>query len=409
MKNKRILKNLSAKLTVLGICSLMCIAGGVGVMVNNTNVASADESSTAFEMVDGASVRIADNHGIRFQAKMGTTLYNSIVNNVDGAKKVGMFVVPASYVNDASKYQNGESDLQQKAYQNFKQKIEFVFYDSSDVTVENKIYFNEDGYYMNGVVEKFYLSNFDLEYIAIGYIATINGQTGKVVYDFADFDIVDNGRSAAYVANAAYGDYTNSNILEMLENYVYGSYYETKGMQLSYSDNQQVFTYNGETYDSVGDIIAVEANEFSLTTNVEALNISALETAEIVASYMDKASVNTGIGSYAYFTSSDESVVKVDKNGMVYGLAEGTAEVVVRCLDASKTIQVSVADQREEVSDSYYFSINNPADVVMETDGTATSVIFDGTDITELVEISNGNVVIPQSVVGALSTGVHDV
>ena len=153
--------------------------GGASFSLN----ASASETIEAnrFEMVEGASIRISSPKGLRFIAEMGADVYTDLTTEEDGVeKKMGMFIIPQSYLNDATKYSNGVLGVMEQSYEKLTPKIEHVFYDSADETVENKIYQEGDYYRANGVIGNLLLQNYDRDFVGIAYIAeTVGEETTK--------------------------------------------------------------------------------------------------------------------------------------------------------------------------------------------------------------------------------------
>ena len=88
--------------------------------VSTKNSVSADAAASAdFGMVDGASIRMATPLGLRFIAQMSDEFYQDLMNNrSDYTKKMGIFIIPYDYLNDASRYSNGATGVSKKQYQN---------------------------------------------------------------------------------------------------------------------------------------------------------------------------------------------------------------------------------------------------------------------------------------------------
>ena len=127
------------KQSIMLMAVLSCSAAMAGAMAWNEQSVSAETAidTQRFALVDGASVRLKENdNGIRFQVEMGEDVYDK-ATRLDGdvvASKVGMFVVPYVFVNNANAYETGATIGE---YERLKQKIDLVFYDSQ--TQENKL------------------------------------------------------------------------------------------------------------------------------------------------------------------------------------------------------------------------------------------------------------------------------
>ena len=142
--------------------------GGVSFSLN----ASASETVelNRFEMVEGASIRISSPKGLRFIAEMGEDVYADLTSEENGVeKKMGMFIIPQSYLSDSTKYSNGVLGVMEQSYEKITTKIDHVFYDSADDTVENKIYKEGDYYRANGVIGDLMLKNYARDFIGSSF------------------------------------------------------------------------------------------------------------------------------------------------------------------------------------------------------------------------------------------------
>ena len=349
--------------------------------VENASAEVNEVNKDAFAMIKGAGVRLVEPYGIRFRAQLGENVYEDVMNpEANETKKVGMYIVPSSYVNNAAAYSDGIVGN----YQNFKQKTEVVFYDSDDATVENKIYSGGDEYYYaNGVIANLNLQNYGREFIGIAYVETTNTSTNVITYEFADFDLEATARTATYVASAAYDDYASSR--DVLTNYVYGAYlYDQKGM-----------TYDGETYKigeseyaSIKEAVEGQNCSFNLALSQETLTLNAMSSATLTATYQD-GSVDTGLDLAIDWASSNQSVVKVE-NGVLTGMNTGSAIVTASVLGLSKQCVVTVEDARQtQTIQAQDFGRSNSYDLVMEgiTGNVGNLVALTATNGTTTVDL----------------------
>lgn len=241
---KKSIKNLLV--SVLSAAMFLFCGAATTVLTVSANEAIATETS-GFTMLEGASIRLANPKGLRFIAEMGSQEYKALLTSEDGIeKKMGMFIMPYSYLSDPSKYVNGETDITEKNYEKITKRLDFVFYNSSDASVKNAIY-EKDGYYRaNGVIGDLYLHNYDTEFVGIAYIAETDAEGTN--YTFADFNEKDNVRSAAYVASEAYADYSVQEVRDCFDEYICGGILENAGMT---KNEDSTYTYKGTTYDSI--------------------------------------------------------------------------------------------------------------------------------------------------------------
>ena len=133
----------------LALATLMVAAAGA-LTVKDTEYASAEANANQFQMLEGASIRLAeDKNGLRFKTELGANVYSAIMNRDAGKDvRVGAFIVPAAYVDNQNAYQDGASVGD---YDKFKQYKEVCFFDSTNDEIQNKIYQDGDYYYTNAV------------------------------------------------------------------------------------------------------------------------------------------------------------------------------------------------------------------------------------------------------------------
>lgn len=154
---KRALWFLCAVFAVVAVCFIVTATGKTSV--------KADEPDYTFEMVNGASVRFADDDsGIRFRVKMGEDMYNEIVTNDDGDHVTLKFIITSKANFDAA--DGNYYDIVNKRV--------------ADV-LESKIYRENDYYYANGCLTQIRTNNRNVSLVAIA-VKLVDG----VVDDYAD-------------------------------------------------------------------------------------------------------------------------------------------------------------------------------------------------------------------------------
>ena len=322
------------------------------------NVTQAD--ATKFEMVDGAAIRLTKPYGLRFIAELGAETYNDLMTKEAGVtKQMGMFIVPYEYLSDPTKYVNGEADVAAGNYQNFKQFINHVFYDSTaDNTSDpdGSIYQvkGQDVWRANGVIANLKLKNFDREFVGIAYIAETVG--GVTTYTYADFDEENDVRSAVYVAIEAYDDYKDDDVATAVFNdYAHGAHLNsmfpgeiveiTNG---SGADKTVSYTYGGETYDTIDDLVA-EWSDPTFSVFFDKASNMLFIGGKLYVGYTlyngdsngEEISFNNA---HAVWHSSNEAVATVDENGVVTAVGAGQATITASFMGTTATCKTVVLD-----------------------------------------------------------------
>ncbi|MBQ4053879.1 MAG: Ig-like domain-containing protein, partial [Clostridia bacterium] len=247
---------------------------------------------------------------------------------------MGMFIMPWSYIAE-------NDELTTTDYASVETKLDYTFY-SSDGSV-NKVYEYEDKngdtyYRVNGVISNLKLKNYAREFVGVGYIKeTKNGVTK---YEYTDINYADNVRSAAYVAIEAHADpdYAEiDNAKRTFEKYVDGAQLVDKWGVTATEDGK--YTYNGVDYNSLAEVKAQIANyDYSLTMGTVKY-VKEGGTAQLGA-ITDTTNKVDFDGAHAVYTSSDESIVKVDKYGTLTWVKNGTATITATFMGETKTCDV---------------------------------------------------------------------
>lgn len=253
--------------TTLGItAALACACLGVGVGLSARVEANADTAATTvslaaqngFMIESGAAVRISERSGLRFTAYLDQEGYNSVVSNgvMRANKTLGILVVPSSYVDD---YEAAVADgsCTTGYYEYFRdvkgKRKDFRFTDASQIMTDAKY-----GYKIRAAVVDIMEENRDLNFVAIGYIETTDGETKT--YQYTD---VSEPRCVRYVATKAMEnqDVTSAQ-METLSD-LYGITYTTIDVNNAPYDTQ-VFvntTYADKTWGEM-ETLTLEGNTF---------------------------------------------------------------------------------------------------------------------------------------------------
>ncbi len=319
------------------------------------NVAHAE--TTKFEMVDGAAIRLTKPYGLRFIAELDAETYSDLMTKEAGvAKKMGMFIVPYEYLGDPTKYVNGETDVAAGNYQNFKKSINHVFYDSTaDNTsdADGSIYqvAGKDVWRANGVIANLMLKNFDREFIGIAYIAkTVEGVT---TYTYADFDEENDVRSAVYVAIEAYDDYADDTDAQaVFKDYAFGAHLNSmypgeiteSSNELSGADKEVTYVYDGGTYGSISELVDEWADtSFNIYADKDSSYMLVGNKYSVGHTLFNGDSNGEEIAfndAHAVWSSSNEAVATVDKNGVVTAVGVGQATISASFMGSTATCTI---------------------------------------------------------------------
>lgn len=204
------------------IAAMFSIFGIVASMYSTKDVDIQAYAETAtedvFEMKEGASIRLHDPSGLRFKIKLSESKKNEIFDTHDDAdatndKKLGMFIFPEAYLDDTSRYEDGAFSGGKVEYSKLIRRINISF----DV---NDLYQQGDYWYANGVNANMFIQNYNLNFVAVGYIKNPDG-----TYEYTDYARSSISRSISYVATEAYnaGEYQDR-MANFIEKSIYTAY-----------------------------------------------------------------------------------------------------------------------------------------------------------------------------------------
>ena len=185
-------RNVFILVLVATLCSIMAIFS----WKTPTNTASATTETNVFEMQEGASIRTADNAGLRFRVKMSEDVKDKVV---DGTAELGFVISLTKYFDQVT---DGK-------YINVDPKIEV----SSLVIPAEKIYLGRDedaGYWWaNGVVGNMHEANLVKDYSGVAYLKTTTTTEGETVENY-QYATSPQSRSVQLVASRVYFGETTS-------------------------------------------------------------------------------------------------------------------------------------------------------------------------------------------------------
>lgn len=324
-------------LTFVALLALsLCMA--VSLNVNITD-AKADTDNT-FAMVDGAEIRTVEPYGIRFKAAIGNSKYKEILSNEDGvSKEVGMFIFPASYIENANAFNGGEADKLAGKFANLKQKLKVVFYDSNNPS-NNSIYYKDEMYYVNGVVKDLYLENYDRQFVGVAYISETVGSNTTYEYATLNSDYATgNARSAAQIAYLAYQD----GMTDVMEGYMIGDYLLNKGVTQTKVDDTLKFVYGNVQYDSQEDVEEALGVNYSIELNKTSSLLIENKKETLSVKFSNEDASDLYLNKYIGWESSEDAVATVD-DGEVSAVKLGKTTVKAALFGMENSCEVTVSN-----------------------------------------------------------------
>ncbi|MBQ8658239.1 MAG: hypothetical protein IJ506_03815 [Clostridia bacterium] len=225
------------------------------------------ETTTAFEMLQGASIRLAEPTGLRFQVKIGQQEYKTITERED--VELGMLILPAPYV---TAYETAAATTENLTYHDYFTSQSYTVWDQpiadanvfekADLPVSQQKYYEDNYYYASGVISNVKYNNYNRNFVGVAYQKTTSADGLTVTYDYATKSPE---RSIAYVASASYeeGDYDDDE--SIIEDFIEDSVYNLAGV--TYDATNEQYTYDQNSYATKA--LAYEAAG-AITTSVSA-------------------------------------------------------------------------------------------------------------------------------------------
>ena len=308
-----------------GITGMVCMAGaallcacGWALAVKSAGAGPGDVwaveaeetagAEGAFTMVKGAAVRLNEETGLRFQARM-TDEYKEKTEASGG--EFGFVIAPARYFEEAEARNEGDCD-----YIRALKELESVRAHPA-LHLNSKPIRDGDGWMIQASIVGILYENLNLEFCAVAYAATGTGDT--IVYEYAasEGSVTENARAVSYVATAALNDegggYTEEE-REILRDFVYRGV--DKAVRLDKAASDAV----------TGREISIEIRE----TKPVALGEKAQFTAYVLADYtgIEGASRREASDMPVVWKSLNPEIAEVDRDGNVTAKAEGRARIV---------------------------------------------------------------------------------
>ena len=301
MKTKRVLLN------VLIIALMSCVFM-FGMLTVNV------KAESTFVMTEGASIRLAENKGIRFSAT---------IDEYDEEKEYGFVIVPKAYLVDNEITDNYVESLNALAETGTIK---------SPIILNSKVTLIKGKNTINGSITGILYENINLEFVGIGF------EKSGESYRYASFSSLDDiARTAPEVAVACLDEYYNDADLDS----------ETK---LLYQENLSVL----ENYvdESINKSAGLSETESDLTKPTWSFGI-AQDSALITVGETVTLNVSSNIPYATVSYSTDSENVSVTEAGVVTATAPGEYTVTAKCLNLTDTISIKVVTAIDETARSY--------------------------------------------------------
>ena len=188
--------------------------------------ASGCVANITLKTLTGASVRLNEPTGLRFDTEIKKSLLDTLRATDNITVQIGTLIAPTKYVQAAGTFTADALDT-------YKKEQGFAFDTYIDVPFDTDVYeFLEEtdtAYTFSGAVANLYESNYNLAYSAVGYLTITVGDLSVTFY--SDYIEQDHSRTVAFVAQEAYNDRAN----EQSEDYPY--YVDKEGNYSPYSNS----------------------------------------------------------------------------------------------------------------------------------------------------------------------------
>lgn len=372
------------------------------ILYNGSAKVNADTASTEFYMETGAYIRTAEPTGLRFRAAMDSDTYNTITADSTAEYEVGMYIFPANYLTNQNAYNDGATIGD---YKELKQKLNPVFYDSDNSSVENKIYLEDGKYYVNGVVSNILLANYDLDYVGVAYIAKT--ESGNTTYTYADV-AESNKRSVAEVSAKGYIAATESD-KEVLNDFIVGTYLKQVGA--TYDMDSKKYSYNSNTYDSFASLKSAANVNLSLELSQTALTLSNFADQTLSATIKNNGAALSAnaLDKFVVWSTSNANVATVN-GGVVKLISEGTATITASLGAATASCTITLTDGRTTSSllaVDFDLSKNTGLTLSVGTGETPVAVAVNGTNVTENATLTSGSATVAYSDLSGVTPGTN--
>ena len=264
------------------------------------------------QMAEGAGVRLVDGDagsGIRFETKIAKVDVEALKALVDEgtyeSMEFGTLIVPKDYLMGGKFTHEWLTKNWGEAGEGFLEIVSSAYADDEG----NFFPVSDDTYYsFFGSIVALKESNYNRAFAGIGYIALYNGE--DITYIYADYDPT-NGRSAAYVANAAICDRVTDKGTAGYDNYI--------GANNNYSPYTEAENEFLEKYLTWSDS-AINTQDLSSALASKGGSVTITPTAQQLAGPYVELLYTTNVDVWGQFTYTDGSKTATED----FYLQEGT-------------------------------------------------------------------------------------
>ena len=188
--------------------------------------ASGCVTDITLKTLTGASVRLNDPTGLRFDTEIKKSMLDTLLKADNVTVKIGTLIAPTKYVKAVGTFTADALDT-------YKKEQGFAFDTYINVPFDTNVYEflekTDTAYTFSGAVANLYKSNYNLAYSAVGYLTITVGDLSVTFY--SDYIEQDHSRTIAFVAREAYTDRADV----QSEDYPY--YVEKEGNYSPYSNS----------------------------------------------------------------------------------------------------------------------------------------------------------------------------
>lgn len=300
----------TTKKIIAALALMTIVSGTVGAL--SLQQAQAD-GTTSFAMLEGASIRLAETTGLRFQVELGSQQYSEVTDDTKNVE-LGMLILPEPYVTAYETAKASNENLTYHDYFETENKIvwdkviedEKIFVKSDLKESEQADYYREGYYYASGVISEVLFNNYNRNFVAVAYTKT-TAADNTVSYTYTDKSLA---RSVAYVAGAAYEKKDWGSYESTVQGFIENATYNLAGVKQD--SETEKYTYNAMSYDTLsaakeaaGEItMSITAKDVMLTGKMQTAT-SALKVGE------------TEINSSIAYSVADNTIATVEENGLV--------------------------------------------------------------------------------------------
>lgn len=180
-----------------------CYASGHNLAGNKGKTLSASGCVTdiTLKTLPGASVRLNDPTGLRFDTEIKKSTLDALLKADNVTVQIGTLIAPTKYVKAVGTFTADALDT-------YKNEQGFAFDPYINVPFDTTVYkFLEEtdtAYTFSGAVANLFESNYNLAYSAVGYLTITVGELSVTFY--SDYIEQDHSRTIASVARDAYND-----------------------------------------------------------------------------------------------------------------------------------------------------------------------------------------------------------